>query len=249
MRPPPLSWAAVPGPIKEFRSSLSTWWEGLGHPWAELSREAFSGPCLGLVPASLAKKGHTEVLSLSVTVPPWLAAVPSRGAHGCRCIWDRCVLPGVFWSHRETRTPSSPEGTAGRDRGRVSRALRSPCLQCPLVQFYRLLNIKVALIGLEVWTERDQCSVSSDANATLWAFLQWKKSLRARRRHDNAQLLTWVPWGWGLPAGAGLCNHPWVLSWPCSPTRAEGRPLGAPPSAWLRWRGCAAPITPEGSAW
>lgn len=57
-------------------------------------------------------------------------------------------------------------------------------------KFYRLLNIKVALIGLEVWTERDQCTVTSDANATLWAFLQWKKALRARKKHDNAQLLT-----------------------------------------------------------
>ncbi|POI35029.1 hypothetical protein CIB84_001218 [Bambusicola thoracicus] len=57
-------------------------------------------------------------------------------------------------------------------------------------KFYRSLNIKVALIGLEVWTERDQCSVTSDANATLWAFLQWKKALRARKKHDNAQLLT-----------------------------------------------------------
>lgn len=56
----------------------------------------------------------------------------------------------------------------------------------------------MALIGLEVWTERDQCTVSSDANATLWAFLQWKKSLRARKKHDNAQLLTWVTaWGHG----------------------------------------------------
>ncbi|OXB53111.1 hypothetical protein ASZ78_013335, partial [Callipepla squamata] len=57
-------------------------------------------------------------------------------------------------------------------------------------KFYRLLNIKVALIGLEVWTERDQCTVTSDANTTLWAFLQWKKALRARKKHDNAQLLT-----------------------------------------------------------
>uniref|UniRef100_A0A8C2T649 ADAM metallopeptidase domain 33 n=1 Tax=Coturnix japonica TaxID=93934 RepID=A0A8C2T649_COTJA len=57
-------------------------------------------------------------------------------------------------------------------------------------KFYRSLNIKVALIGLEVWTERDQCTVTSDANATLWAFLQWKKALRARKKHDNAQLLT-----------------------------------------------------------
>ncbi|XP_074848319.1 disintegrin and metalloproteinase domain-containing protein 33 isoform X3 [Carettochelys insculpta] len=57
-------------------------------------------------------------------------------------------------------------------------------------KFYRSLNIKVALIGLEVWTERDQCTVTSDANATLWSFLQWKKTLRWRKRHDNAQLLT-----------------------------------------------------------
>ncbi|OXB62967.1 hypothetical protein ASZ78_000877, partial [Callipepla squamata] len=60
-------------------------------------------------------------------------------------------------------------------------------------KFYRLLNIKVALIGLEVWTERDQCTVTSDANTTLWAFLQWKKALRARKKHDNAQLLTAIP--------------------------------------------------------
>ncbi|XP_071610031.1 disintegrin and metalloproteinase domain-containing protein 33 [Heliangelus exortis] len=57
-------------------------------------------------------------------------------------------------------------------------------------KFYRSLNIKVALIGLEVWTKRDQCAVTSDANATLWSFLQWKKGLRSRRKHDNAQLLT-----------------------------------------------------------
>uniref|UniRef100_A0A8D0HDZ6 ADAM metallopeptidase domain 33 n=1 Tax=Sphenodon punctatus TaxID=8508 RepID=A0A8D0HDZ6_SPHPU len=57
-------------------------------------------------------------------------------------------------------------------------------------RFYRSLNIKVALIGLEVWTERDQCKVTSDASATLWSFLQWKKTLKARKKHDNAQLLT-----------------------------------------------------------
>ncbi|XP_019408103.1 PREDICTED: disintegrin and metalloproteinase domain-containing protein 33, partial [Crocodylus porosus] len=57
-------------------------------------------------------------------------------------------------------------------------------------KFYRSLNIKVALIGLEVWTERDQCTVTSDANTTLWSFLQWKRALRARKKHDNAQLLT-----------------------------------------------------------
>uniref|UniRef100_A0A8C3KG76 ADAM metallopeptidase domain 33 n=1 Tax=Calidris pygmaea TaxID=425635 RepID=A0A8C3KG76_9CHAR len=65
-----------------------------------------------------------------------------------------------------------------------------PLIPVPSLQFYRSLNIKVALIGLEVWTERDQCAVTSDANATLWSFLQWKKVLRSRKKHDNAQLLT-----------------------------------------------------------
>lgn len=68
--------------------------------------------------------------------------------------------------------------------------LQQMLIPFPSLQFYRFLNIKVALIGLEVWTERDQCTVTSDANATLWAFLQWKKALRARKKHDNAQLLT-----------------------------------------------------------
>uniref|UniRef100_A0A8C3V7Y8 ADAM metallopeptidase domain 33 n=1 Tax=Catharus ustulatus TaxID=91951 RepID=A0A8C3V7Y8_CATUS len=76
-------------------------------------------------------------------------------------------------------------------------------------KFYRLLNIKVALIGLEVWTERDQCAVSSDANATLWAFLQWRKSLRARKKHDNAQLLTGKTFGGttiGMAPLEGMCS-------------------------------------------
>uniref|UniRef100_A0A8C0JMH3 ADAM metallopeptidase domain 33 n=1 Tax=Canis lupus dingo TaxID=286419 RepID=A0A8C0JMH3_CANLU len=52
------------------------------------------------------------------------------------------------------------------------------------------LDIQVALTGLEVWTEQDQSRVSPDANATLWAFLQWRRGLWARRPHDSAQLLT-----------------------------------------------------------
>lgn len=59
-------------------------------------------------------------------------------------------------------------------------------------KFYRALNIRVPLIGLEVWTERDQCIVSEEPNATLWSFLQWRQKLKSRKKHDNAQLLTGV---------------------------------------------------------
>ncbi|XP_029450603.1 LOW QUALITY PROTEIN: disintegrin and metalloproteinase domain-containing protein 33-like [Rhinatrema bivittatum] len=76
-------------------------------------------------------------------------------------------------------------------------------------KFYRLLNIKVALIGLEVWTERNQCTVSSDANASLWSFLQWKKKLKLRKKHDNAQLLTGVTFKGttiGMAPLEGMCT-------------------------------------------
>eukprot|EP00070_Physeter_catodon_P008087 XP_007117465.1 disintegrin and metalloproteinase domain-containing protein 33 isoform X1 [Physeter catodon] len=57
-------------------------------------------------------------------------------------------------------------------------------------QILRTLDIHVALTGLEVWTEEDQSRVTPDANATLWAFLQWRQGLWARQPHDSAQLLT-----------------------------------------------------------
>ncbi|XP_014909150.1 disintegrin and metalloproteinase domain-containing protein 33-like [Poecilia latipinna] len=57
-------------------------------------------------------------------------------------------------------------------------------------KFYRALNIRVPLIGLEVWTDRDQCIISEEPNATLWSFLQWRQKLKSRKKHDNAQLLT-----------------------------------------------------------
>ncbi|XP_012610727.2 disintegrin and metalloproteinase domain-containing protein 33 isoform X1 [Microcebus murinus] len=57
-------------------------------------------------------------------------------------------------------------------------------------QILRTLDIQVVLSGLEVWTEQDRSRVSPDANATLWAFLQWRRGLWARRPHDSAQLLT-----------------------------------------------------------
>ncbi|XP_062955634.1 disintegrin and metalloproteinase domain-containing protein 33 isoform X2 [Cynocephalus volans] len=57
-------------------------------------------------------------------------------------------------------------------------------------QILRTLDIQVALTGLEVWSEQDRSRVTQDANATLWAFLQWRRGLWARRPHDSAQLLT-----------------------------------------------------------
>ncbi|XP_063781469.1 disintegrin and metalloproteinase domain-containing protein 33-like [Pseudophryne corroboree] len=57
-------------------------------------------------------------------------------------------------------------------------------------KFYMSMNIKVALIGLEVWTSSNQCDVQEDANQTLKAFLLWKQKLKNRKKHDNVQLVT-----------------------------------------------------------
>ncbi|XP_068129787.1 disintegrin and metalloproteinase domain-containing protein 33-like [Hyperolius riggenbachi] len=76
-------------------------------------------------------------------------------------------------------------------------------------KFYMSMNIKVALIGLEVWTSGDQCEVRNDANASLRSFLQWKQKLKSKKKHDNAQLITGVTFGGttiGMAPLEGMCT-------------------------------------------
>ncbi|XP_020782886.2 LOW QUALITY PROTEIN: disintegrin and metalloproteinase domain-containing protein 19 [Boleophthalmus pectinirostris] len=57
-------------------------------------------------------------------------------------------------------------------------------------KYYKALNIRVALIGLEVWTSQDQIKVSDNPHSTLASFLSWRgKNLRSLP-NDNAQLIT-----------------------------------------------------------
>ncbi|XP_063167432.1 zinc metalloproteinase-disintegrin-like ohanin [Candoia aspera] len=58
---------------------------------------------------------------------------------------------------------------------------------------YKALNIHVALIGLEIWTDRDKIVIDSSASITLDHFSAWRQSdLLKRKRNDNAQLLTGI---------------------------------------------------------
>ncbi|KAJ8013613.1 hypothetical protein DPEC_G00031620 [Dallia pectoralis] len=60
-------------------------------------------------------------------------------------------------------------------------------------KFYRALNIRVALVGLEVWSDQDKCPVTQDPFITLHEFLDWRKlKLLPTRPHDNAQLVSGV---------------------------------------------------------
>uniref|UniRef100_UPI003AAC84A6 disintegrin and metalloproteinase domain-containing protein 12 n=1 Tax=Centroberyx gerrardi TaxID=166262 RepID=UPI003AAC84A6 len=60
-------------------------------------------------------------------------------------------------------------------------------------KFYRALNIRVALVGLEVWSDVDKCPVTQDPFTTLHEFLDWRKvKLLPQKPHDNAQLVSGV---------------------------------------------------------
>ncbi|XP_026107523.1 disintegrin and metalloproteinase domain-containing protein 8-like [Carassius auratus] len=60
-------------------------------------------------------------------------------------------------------------------------------------KLYRPLNIRVRLVGLEVWSQRDLIDVHSMPNLTLERFLQWRQdSLLKRKKHDNAHFITAV---------------------------------------------------------
>uniref|UniRef100_A0A670IA54 ADAM metallopeptidase domain 12 n=1 Tax=Podarcis muralis TaxID=64176 RepID=A0A670IA54_PODMU len=58
-------------------------------------------------------------------------------------------------------------------------------------KFYRPLNIRIALVGVEVWNDMDKCAITQDPFTSLHEFLDWRKlKLLPRKPHDNAQLVS-----------------------------------------------------------
>lgn len=59
------------------------------------------------------------------------------------------------------------------------------------LQLYRPLNIRIMLVGLEIWTDRDHIDVNTNSETTLDNFLMWRQAdLLQRTKHDNAQFVT-----------------------------------------------------------
>ncbi|KAH0506082.1 Disintegrin and metalloproteinase domain-containing protein 9 [Microtus ochrogaster] len=59
-----------------------------------------------------------------------------------------------------------------------------------LDSMYIMLNIRIVLVGLEIWTERNPINTVGGAGDVLGNFVQWReKFLITRRRHDSAQLV------------------------------------------------------------
>ncbi|NXV45058.1 ADAM8 protein, partial [Uria aalge] len=60
-------------------------------------------------------------------------------------------------------------------------------------KLYQPLHLRVALVGLEVWSHKDKIVVSPNPEVTLDNFLHWREvELLRRKPHDNAQLITGI---------------------------------------------------------
>uniref|UniRef100_A0A3Q2CVF6 ADAM metallopeptidase domain 19b n=1 Tax=Cyprinodon variegatus TaxID=28743 RepID=A0A3Q2CVF6_CYPVA len=81
-------------------------------------------------------------------------------------------------------------------------------------QYYKDLKIRVALIGLEVWTDKDQINVSNNPHSTLAGFLTWRRKMLKILPNDNAQLVTSVSL---LLKGAILFLFPFTVALVCDP--------------------------------
>ncbi|XP_061088477.1 disintegrin and metalloproteinase domain-containing protein 8-like [Conger conger] len=79
----------------------------------------------------------------------------------------------------------------GRDERRITaRALE---VASHVDKLYQPLNIRVMLIGMDVWSSRDLTPISLDSDKTLNNFLQWRQDTLIKKvKHDNAQLITGV---------------------------------------------------------
>ncbi|KAL4639998.1 zinc metalloproteinase-disintegrin-like ohanin isoform X2 [Arapaima gigas] len=60
-------------------------------------------------------------------------------------------------------------------------------------KLYRPLNIRVMLVGLEIWSNNDMIDVSTNPDDTLTSFISWRNNILIKKtKHDNAQFITGI---------------------------------------------------------
>ncbi|XP_040847844.1 disintegrin and metalloproteinase domain-containing protein 8 isoform X3 [Ochotona curzoniae] len=78
-------------------------------------------------------------------------------------------------------------------------------------QLYQALNMRVVLVGLEMWDRLDAFHVSPEAERTLDALLGWRAHhLLGKQPHDNVQLITGVDFSGttvGLAKVSAMCSR------------------------------------------
>lgn len=65
-------------------------------------------------------------------------------------------------------------------------------------QIYNTIDVQVALVGMEIWSDGDKIKIVPNIGDTFNNFLNWHRSnLGKMKRHDHAQLLRWAYAGQG----------------------------------------------------
>lgn len=122
------------------------------------------------------------------------------------------ALKSSRWNMKSFQTPRFVElflvvdNTEYRNFGSSMDSIRARMLEVVnhVDKLYRSLNIRVMLVGLEVWMKQDQIVVSVSSDDTLSRFIEWRKSnLLKRVKHDNAQFVTGIDF---LGDTVGLAN-------------------------------------------
>ncbi|XP_023444877.1 disintegrin and metalloproteinase domain-containing protein 28 isoform X2 [Dasypus novemcinctus] len=81
-----------------------------------------------------------------------------------------CGLDDVLWAHGTWQNVAPPANT---------------------LILYKKLNTHVALVGMEIWMDKDKIEITPNASFTLENFSKWRgNTLPRRKRHDIAQLIT-----------------------------------------------------------
>uniref|UniRef100_A0A3B4BH82 Uncharacterized protein n=1 Tax=Periophthalmus magnuspinnatus TaxID=409849 RepID=A0A3B4BH82_9GOBI len=105
---------------------------------------------------------------------------------------------GLRSQHKDkgTSKPRTVELVVVVDNEEVSFSLHFIILihaNCTVLQLYRPVGVRVMLVGMDIWSYRDQIEVSSNPEITLGRFLEWRQQrLLPRIKHDNAQFITGV---------------------------------------------------------
>ncbi|XP_072839958.2 disintegrin and metalloproteinase domain-containing protein 15 isoform X2 [Pogona vitticeps] len=65
--------------------------------------------------------------------------------------------------------------------------------------FYRTLGLRVALVGVEIWSDRDRVPTDGSPQEVLERFLRWRQTdLLPRMPHDSVQLIMGAPFTEGI---------------------------------------------------
>ncbi|XP_008054862.1 ADAM DEC1 [Carlito syrichta] len=75
---------------------------------------------------------------------------------------------------------------------------------------YKTIDVRVALVGMEIWSDEDKIKVEPNTGTTFKNFMRWHRSNLGRKKiHDHAQLLSGIGFSnrrVGMAASNSLCS-------------------------------------------